>query len=194
MTIKSDHWITAKAEIENMIYPFSRNQVTTTADGQRALSHGLSSYGYDIRSTNEFKIFTLEAPNAQPSQVIDPKNFDPTCVETRYGDECIIPANSFMLTSSLEYIHVPDNVLVVCLGKSTYARVGIIANVTPLEPGWQGNITLEFSNTTPYPVKFYANEGCVQLLFFESDERCMTTYADRRGKYQFQQGVTLAKV
>lgn len=170
-----------------------QGQGLTQKDGSRiekVLSYGLSSYGYDIRCRDDFKVFT----NVN-STVVDPKNFDPDCfVEVTGQGFCIIPPNSFALASSVEYFGIPKNVLVICLGKSSYARCGISVNVTPLEPEWEGNITLEFSNTTPLPAKIYANEGCAQVIFFESDEQCSITYADRKGKYQGQQGVTLPKV
>ena len=152
------------------------------------ISFGLSSYGYDARVSNEFKIFT----NVN-SGIVDPKVFKKESFVTKVGKECIIPPNSFALARTMEYFKIPDNVLVICLGKSTYARCGIIVNVTPLEPEWEGHVTLEFSNTTPLPAKIYANEGVAQMLFFESDEMCETSYKDRNGKYQGQTGVTLPK-
>ena len=184
MSIKSDKWI-RKMATEGMISPFEAQQVRTSAEG-RVISHGVSSYGYDICCSNEFKIFT----NIN-SAIVDPKAFSPESFVDVKSDVCIIPPNSFALARSVEYFRIPRNVLVICLGKSTYARCGIIVNVTPLEPEWEGHITLEFSNTTPLPAKIYANEGVAQLLFFESDEVCETSYKDRAGKYQGQTGVTL---
>jgi dCTP deaminase len=172
MTIKSDNWIRRMAAANGMIEPFEPGQVRE-ANGARIVSYGTSSYGYDVRCAREFKIFT----NIN-STIVDPKNFDP---------------QSFALARTVEYFRIPRNVLVVCLGKSTYARCGIIVNVTPLEPEWEGHVTLEFSNTTPLPAKIYANEGVAQMLFFESDEVCSTSYRDRGGKYQGQRGVTLPK-
>lgn len=185
MSIKSDNWIRRMAAEHNMIEPFEPDQVRH--DGERKLiSWGTSSYGYDVRCANEFKIFT----NIN-SSIVDPKNFDAGSFVDVQGEECIIPPNSFALARTVEYFRIPRNVLVVCLGKSTYARCGIIVNVTPLEPEWEGHVTLEFSNTTPLPARIYANEGIAQMLFFESDEVCETSYADRGGKYQGQRGVTL---
>lgn len=155
----------------------------------KLMSYGTSSYGYDVRCADEFKIFT----NIN-STVVDPKNFDPNCFVDVKSDVCIIPPNSFALARTVERFHIPRNVLVICLGKSTYARCGIIVNVTPLEPEWEGYVTLEFSNTTPLPAKIYANEGVAQLLFFESDENCETSYKDRGGKYQGQTGVVIPRV
>lgn len=185
MSIKSDKWIRRMAEEQGMISPFEPGQVRH-GDKGKIVSHGTSSYGYDIRCSSEFKIFT----NIN-SAVVDPKNFTPESFVDIVSDICIIPPNSFALARSVEYFRVPRNVLVICLGKSTYARCGIIVNVTPLEPEWEGHITLEFSNTTPLPAKIYANEGVAQLLFLESDEVCETSYKDRAGKYQGQKGVTL---
>lgn len=185
MSIKSDKWIRRMAEQHNMIEPFEAYQVREK-NGGKTVSHGTSSYGYDIRCSDEFKIFT----NIN-SAVVDPKKFAPESFVDIKSDVCIIPPNSFALARSVEYFRIPRNVLVICLGKSTYARCGIIVNVTPLEPEWEGHITLEFSNTTPLPAKIYANEGVAQLLFLESDEECETSYKDRGGKYQGQRGVTL---
>ena len=185
MSIKSDKWIRRMALEHGMISPFEAAQVRHTANG-KIISHGTSSYGYDIRCSNEFKIFT----NIN-SAIVDPKNFAANSFVDILSDVCIIPPNSFALARSVEYFRIPRNVLVICLGKSTYARCGIIVNVTPLEPEWEGHITLEFSNTTPLPAKIYANEGVAQLLFLESDEVCETSYKDRGGKYQGQRGVTL---
>lgn len=185
MSIKSDKWIRKMAKEQGMIIPFEPNQVRSSESG-KTVSHGTSSYGYDIRCSNEFKIFT----NIN-SAVVDPKNFTSESFVDLVSDVCIIPPNSFALARSVEYFKIPRNVLVICLGKSTYARCGIIVNVTPLEPEWEGHITLEFSNTTPLPAKVYANEGVAQLLFLESDEECEISYKDRGGKYQGQKGVTL---
>ena len=188
MSIKSDKWMCRMAQEHGMIEPFEPGQVRESADGQRLISYGTSSYGYDVRCSNEFKVFT----NVH-SAVVDPKNFDENSFVNMVGDVCVIPPNSFALARTVEYFRIPRNVLTVCLGKSTYARCGIIVNVTPLEPEWEGHVTLEFSNTTPLPAKIYANEGVAQMLFFESDEVCATSYADRGGKYQGQTGVTLPK-
>jgi dCTP deaminase len=170
-----------------LIEPFQSDQIREV-DGQRVISFGTSSYGYDIRCAGEFKIFT----NIN-SAVVDPKNFDSNSFVDVKADVCIIPPNSFALARTVEYLRIPRNVLTICLGKSTYARCGIIVNVTPLEPEWEGHVTLEFSNTTPLPAKIYANEGVAQVLFLESDETCETSYADRGGKYMRQTGVTLPK-
>ena len=176
------------AEEHGMIEPFEPDQVRRDKAGHRLVSYGTSSYGYDIRCSNEFKIFT----NIN-SALVDPKNFDENSFVHFDGDVCIIPPNSFALARTVEYLRIPRNVLTVCLGKSTYARCGIIVNVTPFEPEWEGHVTLEFSNTTPLPAKIYANEGVAQVLFFEGDEECETSYKDRGGKYQGQTGVTLPK-
>jgi dCTP deaminase len=186
MTIKSDLWIRRMAR-QGMIEPFAEEQVRE-ADGRRIVSYGTSSYGYDVRCAGEFKIFT----NIN-STIIDPKHFDPKNFVDFAGEVCIIPPNSFALARTVEYFRIPRNVMVICLGKSTYARCGIIVNVTPLEPEWEGHVTLEFSNTTPLPARIYANEGVAQMLFFESDEVCGTSYRDRGGKYQGQKGVTLPR-
>jgi dCTP deaminase len=186
MAIKSDRWIRRMAG-QGMIEPFEAGQVRAV-DGHRIVSYGTSSYGYDVRCAPEFKIFT----NIN-STIIDPKNFDPKNFVDFNGEVCIIPPNSFALARTVEYFRIPRNVMVICLGKSTYARCGIIVNVTPLEPEWEGHVTLEFSNTTPLPARIYANEGVAQFLFFESDEVCETSYKDRGGKYQGQKGVTLPK-
>ncbi len=188
MSIKSDKWITRMSQQHGMISPFEGRQIKQS--GQSGLiSYGVSSYGYDVRCSNEFKIFT----NINTS-IVDPKNFDPQSFVDVTADVCIIPPNSFALARTIEYFKIPRNILTICLGKSTYARCGIIVNVTPLEPEWEGHVTLEFSNTTPLPAKIYANEGVAQMLFFESDEVCETSYLDRRGKYQGQKGVTLPVV
>jgi dCTP deaminase len=187
MSIKSDKWIRRMAEQTGMIDPFEPNQVKEV-DGKKIVSYGTSSYGYDIRCAREFKLFT----NIN-STIVDPKNFDPNSFVNVEADFCVIPPNSFALARTVEYFRIPRNVLTICLGKSTYARCGIIVNVTPFEPEWEGYVTLEFSNTTPLPAKIYANEGVAQVLFFESDEVCETSYKDRGGKYQGQVGVTLPK-
>ncbi len=190
MSIKSDRWIRRMAA-QGMIEPFEAGQVRTAqkqgVDG-KIISYGTSSYGYDVRCANEFKIFT----NIN-STIVDPKNFDSKSFVDVQSDVCIIPPNSFALARTVEYFRIPRNVLTICLGKSTYARCGIIVNVTPLEPEWEGHVTLEFSNTTTLPAKIYANEGVAQMLFLESDEVCETSYKDRGGKYQGQQGVTLPR-
>lgn len=186
MSIKSDKWIRRMAA-RGMIEPFEPNQVRSV-EGRKIVSYGTSSYGYDIRCANEFKVFT----NIN-STIVDPKNFDTASFVDVVSDVCIIPPNSFALARTVEYFRIPRNVLTVCLGKSTYARCGIIVNVTPFEPEWEGYVTLEFSNTTPLPAKIYANEGCAQVLFFEADEDCETSYKDRHGKYQGQVGVTLPR-
>ena len=170
-----------------MIEPFEPGQVRANGDG-RLISYGTSSYGYDIRCANEFKIFT----NINTT-IVDPKNFDPQSFVDVTASICIIPPNSFALARTVEYFRIPRNVLTICLGKSTYARCGIIVNVTPLEPEWEGHVTLEFSNTTPLPAKIYANEGVAQVIFIESDDPCEISYRDRGGKYQGQRGVTLPK-
>ena len=184
MSVLSDRWIKKMAINSEMIKPFIEKQ---KAKGN--ISYGLSSYGYDARVSDEFKIFT----NVN-SAVVDPKNFKQNSFVSRKGKECIIPPNSFALASTVEYFKIPKNVLVICLGKSTYARCGIIVNVTPLEPGWEGHVTLEFSNTTPLPAKIYANEGAAQFVFLQGEEVPEKTYAQRKGKYMKQTGVTLPKV
>ena len=175
------------AKEQGMIEPFEAEQVRSV-DGRKIVSYGTSSYGYDIRCSNEFKLFT----NIN-STIVDPKNFESGNFVDFNGDVCIIPPNSFALARTVEYFRIPRNVLTICLGKSTYARCGIIVNVTPLEPEWEGHVTLEFSNTTPLPARIYANEGVAQMLFLESDEECGTSYKDRAGKYMGQQGVTLPR-
>ena len=188
MSIKSDRWIRRMATEHEMISPFApqqvRESVNETGEVQRAISYGVSSYGYDLRVADEFKVFT----NVHGS-VVYPKNFDDRCFVDIKTDCCIIPPNSFALARSIEYFKIPRSVLTVCLGKSTYARCGIIVNVTPFEPEWEGHVTLEISNTTPLPALVYANEGLAQVLFFESDEECETSYGDRGGKYQGQTGI-----
>ena len=187
MAIKSDRWIKRMADRHAMIEPFEAGQVKQ-AHGERIVSYGTSSYGYDVRCSTHFKIFT----NIN-SAIVDPKAFDAESFVDFEGAVCMIPPNSFALASTVEYFRIPRSILTVCLGKSTYARCGIIVNVTPLEPEWEGQVTLEFSNTTPLPARIYANEGVAQMLFFESDEECEISYKDRGGKYQGQTGVTLPK-
>ncbi len=187
MSIKSDKWIRRMVDKCGLIEPFEPGQVRENGSG-RVVSFGTSSYGYDIRCADEFKIFT----NIN-STIVDPKNFDANSFVDLKADVCMIPPNSFALARTVEYLRIPRNILTLCLGKSTYARCGIIVNVTPLEPEWEGHVTLEFSNTTPLPARIYANEGVAQVIFFESDEECETSYKDRGGKYQGQRGVTLAK-
>ena len=188
MSIKSDKWIKKMSINKDMINPFSENQVRLDESGNKLISYGVSSYGYDVRCSNEFKVFT----NIH-SAIVDPKSFDEKSFVNIESNVCLIPPNSFALARTIEYFKIPRNVLTVCLGKSTYARCGIIVNVTPLEPEWEGHVTLEFSNTTYLPAKIYAGEGVAQMLFFESDEECETSYKDRGGKYQGQTGVTLPK-
>lgn len=184
MSIKSDKWIRQQATQRGMIEPFSEKQVSSGC-----ISYGLSSYGYDLRVSTEFKIFT----NVN-SAIIDPKAFDERSFVNVEAESVIVPPNSFALARSIEYFRIPRDVLTICVGKSTYARCGIIVNVTPFEPEWEGYVTLEISNTTPLPAKIYANEGLCQILFFQSDEVCETSYADRAGKYQKQQGIVLPKL
>jgi dCTP deaminase len=184
MGLKPDHWIRRMALEHKMIEPFVDNQVRNGV-----ISYGVSSYGYDVRVANEFKIFTNVF-----SATVDPKNFDTNSMVDFVGDVCIVPPNSFALARTVEYFRIPRNVLTVCLGKSTYARCGIIVNVTPFEPEWEGFVTLEISNTTPLPAKIYANEGLAQVLFFEADEPCEISYADKKGKYQKQQSIVLPKL
>ena len=190
MSIKSDKWIRSMASEYDMINPFEPRQVRYV-NKNKIVSYGTSSYGYDIRCSNEFKIFT----NIN-SSIVDPKNFDDKSFVDFHGDICIIPPNSFALARTVEYFKIPRNVLTICLGKSTYARCGIIVNVTPFEPEWEGYVTLEFSNTTPLPAKIYANEGVAQVVFFEAtaDDICEESYKDKKGKYQNQKGVTLPKL
>jgi len=183
MSVLSDKWI-KKMALDGMISPFEEKQIS-----KGKISYGLSSYGYDARVSNEFKIFT----NLN-SEIVDPKNFKPSNFITKNVLECVIPPNSFVLASTVEYFKIPKDVLVICLGKSTYARCGIIVNVTPLEPGWEGHVTLEFSNTTPLPAKIYANEGVAQFVFLKGNEEPEISYSDRKGKYMGQTGVTLPKV
>lgn len=187
MSIKSDKWIRRMVSQHGMIEPFEPGQVRETSAG-RVISYGTSSYGYDLRCADEFKIFT----NIN-STIVDPKNFDEKSFVDVKANICIIPPNSFALARTVEFFRIPRSVLTICLGKSTYARCGIIVNVTPLEPEWEGHVTLEFSNTTPLPAKIYANEGVAQVLFLESDEECEVSYKQRGGKYQGQRGVTLPR-
>ena len=184
MAVKSDRWIRRMALEKGMIEPFEEKQVR-----QGVISYGLSSYGYDVRIAREFKIFT----NINHT-IVDPKDFDPRSFVDFEGEQCIVPPNSFALARTVEYFRIPRDVIVVCLGKSSYARCGIIVNVTPLEPEWEGVVTLEISNTTPLPARIYAGEGIAQMLFFQGDEPCETSYADKRGKYQAQRGVTLPRL
>jgi dCTP deaminase len=186
MAILSDKSIVSMVEKHSMIEPFAQDQVRINSIGEKIISYGLSSYGYDARVSNEFKIFT----NID-SAIVDPKDFNHQSFVNRDADVCIIPPNSFALARTVEYFRIPRDVLVICVGKSTYARCGIIVNVTPLEPEWEGHVTLEFSNTTPLPAKIYANEGACQFLFFKADQVCGVSYADRKGKYMGQRGVTL---
>lgn len=181
--IKNDRWIREMAS-KGMIAPFSENQVR-----EGVISFGVSSYGYDMRIADEFKIFT----NIN-NTIVDPKKFDPRSFVDFKGEVCIIPPNSFALGYSVEYFRIPRDVLVICLGKSTYARCGIVVNVTPLEPEWEGHVTIEISNTTPLPAKIYANEGIAQLLFLKGEELCEVSYADKAGKYQAQRGITLPRM
>ena len=184
MAIKADKWIKKMALEEKMIDPFVESQVR-----ENVISYGVSSYGYDVRIADEYKIFT----NLN-STIVDPKQFDPKSFVDFKGEVCIVPPNSFALGRTIEYFKIPRKTMAICVGKSTYARCGIITNVTPLEPGWEGYVTLEISNTTPLPAKIYSGEGITQILFFESDEECLASYADRKGKYQGQTGVTLPKI
>jgi dCTP deaminase len=184
MGLKPDHWIRKMALEHRMIEPFEAGQVRNGV-----ISYGVSSYGYDIRVADEFKIFTNVF-----SAVVDPKHFDPKSMVDYKGEVCVIPPNSFALARTIEYFRIPRDVLTVCLGKSTYARCGIIVNVTPFEPEWEGYVTLEISNTTPLPARIYANEGIAQVLFFQADEECETSYADKKGKYQKQEAIVLPKL
>lgn len=192
MSIKSDRWIRRLAHEKQMIDPFVDAQVRAVdAQGRKVISYGVSSYGYDMRVAPEFKIFTNVL-----SAIVDPKEFDSKSFVEFEGDICIVPPNSFALARSVEYFRIPRNVLTICVGKSTYARCGIITNVTPFEPEWEGYVTLEISNTTPLPARIYANEGICQVLFFEADDDdvCETSYKDKAGKYQGQVGVTLPRL
>ena len=189
MSIKSDKWITEMSDQYGMIQPFSENQIRLDEQGNKLISYGVSSYGYDVRCSNEFKVFT----NIH-SAIVDPKSFDEKSFVDIESDVCVIPPNSFALARTVEYFKIPRNVLTICLGKSTYARCGIIVNVTPFEPEWEGYVTLEISNTTPLPAKIYSNEGLCQVIFFESDEDCAVSYKDKSGKYQSQTGINLPKL
>lgn len=186
MSIKEDQWIRRMALANKMIEPFVDGLVSLSPEGKKLVSYGLSSYGYDIRVSEEFKVFT----NVYNS-IVDPKNFTEDAFVNITAKECIIPPNSFALARSVEYFRIPRNILTICLGKSTYARCGIIVNVTPFEPEWEGHVTIEISNTTPLPAKIYANEGIAQVLFFEAAMECAVSYADRGGKYQKQRGITV---
>lgn len=188
MSIMSDKWIIEQAKNHGMIREFVSNQVRVDDDGKKIISYGVSSYGYDARVAREFKIFT----NIN-NVIVDPKEFSPDSFISRDDDVCIIPPNSFALARTVEYFKIPEDVLVLCVGKSTYARCGIIVNVTPLEPGWEGHVTLEFSNTTPLPAKIYASEGVCQFLFLKGDQICDVSYSKRNGKYMGQTGVTLPR-
>jgi dCTP deaminase len=185
--IMPDHWIRDQAVNHGMIEPFAEKQ-NREENGGKIISYGLSSYGYDARCSDEFMIFT-NVDNA----IVDPKDFSSQSFVERKTPVCVIPPNSFVLTRTIEYFRIPKDVLVVCLGKSTYARCGLIVNVTPLEPGWEGHVTLELSNTTPLPARVYANEGIAQFLFFKGSSPCEVSYADRQGKYMGQTGVTLPR-
>jgi dCTP deaminase len=189
MSVCSDRWIRRMATEHGMIEPFADRQTKRLENGLGVISYGLSSYGYDLRVSREFKVFTNIF-----NTVVDPKNFDPQSLVDMQTDVCIIPPNSFALARSVEYFRIPRDVLTVCLGKSTYARCGIIVNVTPFEPEWEGHVTLEISNTTPLPAKIYANEGLAQVVFFLAGEVCETSYADRGGKYMRQTGITIPRM
>jgi dCTP deaminase len=187
MSVKSDRWIRRMASEQGMIEPFEAGMVRQV-EGHKVISYGTSSYGYDVRCADEFKVFT----NIN-STIVDPKRFDERSFVDIRANECLIPPNSFALARTVEFFRIPRDVLTICLGKSTYARCGIIVNVTPLEPEWEGHVTLEFSNTTPLPARIYAFEGVAQMVFLGADEICETSYADRGGKYQGQRGVTLPR-
>jgi len=191
MSIQPDRWIKKMAQQMGMIEPFEEGQVRYTQDkGTRLVSYGLSSYGYDLRVAQEFKVFT----NVHTS-LVDPKSFnEDSFVDIKTDDFCIVPPNSFALARSVEYFRIPRDVLTVCLGKSTYARCGIIVNVTPFEPEWEGHVTLEISNTTPLPAKIYANEGLAQVIFFKAQQQCEVSYAERSGKYMKQRGITIPRM
>ena len=184
MGVKPDHWITKMSKEQGMIEPFVDSQIR-----EGVISYGVSSYGYDIRVADEFKIFT----NIY-STIVDPKNFDPRSMVDFKGEVCTIPPNSFALARTVEYFRIPRSIFTLCVGKSTYARCGIIINVTPFEPEWEGYVTLEISNTTPLPARIYANEGIAQVIFFEGDEECKISYADKKGKYQYQKSIELPKL
>ena len=189
MSIQADHWIKKMSKEHNMISPFEDTQIKQNDNGANLISYGLSSYGYDIRVSNHFKVFT----NVHNS-IIDPKNFTENSFVDIMTDECIIPPNSFALAKSIEHFVVPRDILTICLGKSTYARCGIIVNVTPFEPEWEGYVTLEISNTTPLPAKIYANEGIAQVIFFKAQKECSISYADKKGKYMHQQEIVVPRV
>lgn len=189
MAVMSDRWIKEMASKHAMIEPFAAEQKKVDENNKRIISYGVSSYGYDARLANEFRVFT-NVNNA----MICPKEFDQSSFVEREGEFCIIPPNSFVLARTVEYFRIPRDILVVCVGKSTYARCGIIVNVTPLEPEWEGHVTLELSNTTTLPVKVYAGEGVCQMLFLQGDQPCETSYADKSGKYMYQRGITLPKL
>lgn len=200
MTIKNDVWLYESMLKGNknsqVINPTVCEQISVIPDSEpleKCISYGISSYGYDVRCSSIFKVFNTPKA-AYHGLIVDPKNFDETLMTTYVGDVCVIPPNSFVLTCTIEYFRIPRNIMALCVGKSTYARCGIICNTTPLEPEWEGHITIELSNTTPLPVKIYANEGIAQVLFFEADRQCAKSYKDRKGKYQGQTGVTLPKV
>lgn len=189
MAVCSDQWIRKMAKEHGMIEPFEEGQVRHSETGEKLISYGLSSYGYDLRVSDEFKVFTNVF-----NTVVDPKSFDPRSFVDLKTDVCIVPPNSFALARSIEYFRIPREVLTICVGKSTYARCGIIVNVTPFEPEWEGHVTLEISNTTPLPAKIYANEGLAQVVFFLAETTCETSYADRAGKYMKQQGITIPRM
>jgi len=189
MSVCSDKWIRRMAKEHGMIDPFVDGQVKQLDDGSRVVSYGLSSYGYDLRVSDEFKVFTNIF-----NTVVDPKGFDDRSFVDIQTDVCIVPPNSFALARSVEYFRIPREALTICVGKSTYARCGIIVNVTPFEPEWEGHVTLEISNTTPLPARIYANEGLAQVVFFQADEVCETSYADRAGKYMRQRGITIPRL
>ena len=189
MSVCSDKWIRRMAVEKGMIEPFVDGQVKQSEDGRRVVSYGLSSYGYDLRVSDEFKVFTNVF-----NTMIDPKAFDEKSFVDMQTDACIVPPNSFALARSVEYFRIPREVLTICVGKSTYARCGIIVNVTPFEPEWEGHVTLEISNTTPLPARIYANEGLAQVVFFHADDICETSYADRAGKYMRQRGITIPRL
>ncbi len=189
MSLQSDRWIKERAELDGMIEPFVEEQVRYDAEGNKLISYGLSSYGYDLRVSDEFMVFT-NVHNC----VIDPKNFNHNSFVSMKVNQCIVPPNSFALARSVEYFRIPEDVLAICVGKSTYARCGIIVNVTPFEPGWEGYVTLEISNTTPLPAIIHANEGLAQVVFYKGSEACLTSYSDRGGKYMRQRGITLPVV
>lgn len=189
MSIKPDRWIRKMCEDHKMISPFHHTQIRQADNGSKAVSYGLSSFGYDIRVSDQFKVFTNVF-----NTLVDPKNFADSAFIDIKGPECIIPPNSFALATSIEYFIIPRNVLTICIGKSTYARCGIIVNVTPFEPEWEGYVTLEISNTTPLPAKIYANEGIAQVIFFQSNDDCEVSYADRKGKYMKQHGIVVPRI